>query len=900
MKYEIRSFLKQWVAVVLLMGSPLFAATLDWDGWTAEDLSRSYTNIDGTHIDADVSITGNTNDFENNEPDDINDSVGTALDLDVNFDRGNREVVTTIHFSVPVRITNLRIRDIDYDNTNGFFWASKFDDRIIIAASDEEGNVYAPDQELLGDNITNNGNGDYESDNTGPLDDDDSKGYVTVQYNNVYITELNITYTKGDDSPDNPTEQHVLLDNIDFEAKDTDGDGVADFWDIDDDNDGILDSVEIQGAGNCAYGFFHMIGGVLNIFDEENKVYVPIGEKHTSINAMGYDEQTGKLYASIRANSTDDYGNTLSKNDVIEIDRYSGKIKKAENTSSVNSYSADFYQGKLYFRNGNDAGKVYTWERDNGTVTKVVNSKLKSADFSILVDGNNNPIGYGLKTVDTESGKTDNTELYTVDIDGHTIGTSNLTVTTPDDGDLNKGWGATFTANNSILYAANNNGYIYQIDYTASPPTATFVYRSVKTSNNDGASCRDANQYAVDSDGDGIKDYLDLDSDNDGIPDNVEAQPTDSYDPPSSAWTDSDGDGLADQYDDDTSGKAGSNGLIPVDTDGDNKADFLDLDSDNDGYTDCEEGYENADCSNIVVGNNGMVYWVENSDIYWDTDHAVPNGKVSEPDPDNSGQLQDELKNTNHEAAYREFLCGKGLTQLTAYQWKLISLPCDTGSNSVQDVFRQLGTYGDDHNFVMYKQAGSDNYEVNASHKNTTKAMLQATETLKQGISYWIITDADHNVTIDKTLSGLSPTPTDPSAEVGISDPDFTEIYKHTLPNNIMTNGGDAKKYMAGNPFPYGFMVKNLYFSHGDSSGSYNPMGVSANDGYINAAFYKHDSNETGPVNGYEAISAGTPGFDTGGIKAMEGFFIKIEDNNSDANANYFAYPLVPKNGSGN
>ncbi|WP_299849546.1 Hint domain-containing protein [uncultured Roseovarius sp.] len=49
-----------------------------------------------------------------------------------------------------------------------------------------------------------------------------------------------------------------------------------------------------------------------------------------------------------------------------------------------------------------------------------------------------------------------------------------------------------------------------------------------------------------DTDGDGIADHLDLDSDNDGITDNVEAQTTAGYTAPTG--TDSDGDGLDDAY----------------------------------------------------------------------------------------------------------------------------------------------------------------------------------------------------------------------------------------------------------------------------------------------------------------------------------------------------------------
>ena len=92
----------------------------------------------------------------------------------------------------------------------------------------------------------------------------------------------------------------------------------------------------------------------------------------------------------------------------------------------------------------------------------------------------------------------------------------------------------------------------------------------------------------LDSDGDGVADYLDLDSDNDGIPDNVEAQATASYIAPSG--TDVDGDGLADVYDADTGSvdPATSAGLSAVDTDGDGTRDYLDADSDNDGTSDAD------------------------------------------------------------------------------------------------------------------------------------------------------------------------------------------------------------------------------------------------------------------------------------------------------------------------
>jgi hypothetical protein len=73
----------------------------------------------------------------------------------------------------------------------------------------------------------------------------------------------------------------------------------------------------------------------------------------------------------------------------------------------------------------------------------------------------------------------------------------------------------------------------------------------------------------LDSDNDGIPNYLDLDSDNDGIPDSIEYQGNLNDDP--------DGDGLVDHE---------PTNQTPVDTDGDGVVDYIDIDSDNDGLSD--------------------------------------------------------------------------------------------------------------------------------------------------------------------------------------------------------------------------------------------------------------------------------------------------------------------------
>ncbi len=87
----------------------------------------------------------------------------------------------------------------------------------------------------------------------------------------------------------------------------------------------------------------------------------------------------------------------------------------------------------------------------------------------------------------------------------------------------------------------------------------------------------------LDTDDDGYPNHLDIDSDNDGIPDNVEAQTTDGYIAPANddAATYASNNGVNSAY---------PTGLTPVNTDGEDTQDYIDLDSDNDLVPDNNEG----------------------------------------------------------------------------------------------------------------------------------------------------------------------------------------------------------------------------------------------------------------------------------------------------------------------
>ncbi|WP_166435238.1 Ig-like domain-containing protein [Christiangramia sabulilitoris] len=143
---------------------------------------------------------------------------------------------------------------------------------------------------------------------------------------------------------------------------------------------------------------------------------------------------------------------------------------------------------------------------------------------------------------------------------------------------------------------------------------------------------------ALDSDGDGIADYLDLDSDNDTTPDNIEGQTTLGY--VAFAASDTDGDGIVDSYDYNQ-----GNAIFPVDTDGDGTPDYLDLDSDDDTKADIIEANtvvvsNTGGRTNNPVGSNGLD---NNYDGTAGDTYADPNGIYDNTQADNFPDEDDDV-----------------------------------------------------------------------------------------------------------------------------------------------------------------------------------------------------------------------------------------------------------------
>ena len=123
---------------------------------------------------------------------------------------------------------------------------------------------------------------------------------------------------------------------------------------------------------------------------------------------------------------------------------------------------------------------------------------------------------------------------------------------------------------------SDNDGISDIIESGGTDVNGDGVIDDFNDTNGDGADDDDIKD-PIDTDGDGILDYLDLDSDGDGIFDIIE-----------NGGLDANGDGVIDDFNDDNGDgiNDSSTGIGTLDSDGDGVANYLDLDSDGDGIND--------------------------------------------------------------------------------------------------------------------------------------------------------------------------------------------------------------------------------------------------------------------------------------------------------------------------
>ncbi|WP_178313110.1 HYR domain-containing protein, partial [Algibacter luteus] len=375
--------------------------------------------------------------------------------------------------------------------------------------------------------------------------------------------------------------------------QDTDGDGLNNTIDIDADNDGIIDNTE----GSSTFAYIAPAGtdtdgdGLDDAYDVDN-----------GGTAIGY--------VNIDGGMNPDYLDVDSDGDGIKDIRENNIVNTAD--ADVLDLNNDGMVDPTKFTDADGDGLADEFDLINGK-TNTLNGTNNNQTPNSQPDADpQNPGGdrdwrewYGQDTDldlipdyldldDDNDGILDTVEEAAADTDIDNDGIPNL-LDLDSDGDGipdHTDAGGTFDYDNSGM---PGTGILTTTDKLPPPNAALFEVDA----NGVPTLVGPTGISPLDSDGDGLPNYLDLDSDNDGILDVIEAGGNDAngdgiYGPGTS--NDIDSDGIADAIDlfDNTGGNAdvllGGTPLTVPDSDGDLIKNFQDLDSDNDAIPDIVEG----------------------------------------------------------------------------------------------------------------------------------------------------------------------------------------------------------------------------------------------------------------------------------------------------------------------
>ena len=339
---------------------------------------------------------------------------------------------------------------------------------------------------------------------------------------------------------------------------DFDGDGLADEDDLDDDNDGILDTVENAACSPAAETCDTDGDGTPNKFDLDSDadgisdVYEANGtDADNDGKADGAVDANG-VPASAKGGLTPPDTDKDGKTDPYDVDSDGDGIPDKE--EGIKDTDGD---GIPDFRDVDSDGDGIPDDKEYGpTPGKPVDTDGDGIPDYLDIDSDNDGItdksenGAGPAIIDTDGDKIP--DYLDLDSDGDGI----TDVVEADGTDADKDGRADGTVDSKGVPSSAKGGLT-----------------------------------GPDTDGDGKRDFQDIDSDADGIPDNTEGQGT--YVKP--AGKDTDKDGIDDAYDKDNGGTP----IVPLDTDKDGKPDFRDVDSDGDGISDKEEGTKDTDGDGI-------------------------------------------------------------------------------------------------------------------------------------------------------------------------------------------------------------------------------------------------------------------------------------------------------------
>ncbi len=216
------------VSILLLQAAAVSAQTFDFDwsidGWSPTGLGampRNHTNVAGSGVDIQISVSGDTNNFISNTPN-VNDDSGNladdSLNLAVNYDDKSDNVIITFTFSSAVHILDgITIKDIDRSTDP----PSSYQDSVRVLGKSGPTLIYPSDITFEGPtNLVLGGDGhDIQSVTGNGLNSGDPRGQATVYFSSDYngdpIDTLTIKYKGGNGGgSSNPGQQSIWIGDI--------------------------------------------------------------------------------------------------------------------------------------------------------------------------------------------------------------------------------------------------------------------------------------------------------------------------------------------------------------------------------------------------------------------------------------------------------------------------------------------------------------------------------------------------------------------------------------------------------------------------------------------------------------------------------------------------------------
>ncbi len=427
------------------------------------------------------------------------------------------------------------------------------------------------------------------------LDSDNDGLFDVVEVNGLDSDGDGMVATAPDVDSNGIPDQGSLI------SLDTDSDGVADYLDLDSDNDGIPDVTEVGGSDDNGDG---IIGS--DISPVVNAAGIPNGGPLPSVdtdndglaNYRDLDSDNDGGYDLVEGGGQDSDNNGLIDG-FVDTDG-NGFDDGLEQTplpfiDSDGDGTPDFRD-----RDDTDNDGVSDYldrDDDNDGIPDI-----QEGDGAVDSDGDSIPDSRDLDSDNDgiydliESGVSNPTSLDSdgdgiIDDNGATDsnGLADAGENTPDSGIVNYNGGTPVDSDGDGIedfrdLDSDNDGISDVLENGGSDPDSngTIGTGSPVAVNSHGVAVG-VSSGVTDSDGDGLADYLDVDAHNDGIFDLVEV-----------GGSDSNGDGMIDGFVD-IDGNGFDDGVnqtpLPhLDTDGDAVLNHLDLDDDNDGIPDLQEG----------------------------------------------------------------------------------------------------------------------------------------------------------------------------------------------------------------------------------------------------------------------------------------------------------------------